>query len=167
MDTMRAHVRCVRSSAPAAAATGPPRSGASARAVTKLLARTRLALRRVLVADDDAAARRLLCTLLDLREYGLLEATDGAAAIEVARSERPDLAILDLPATASAGMGGVAVCRAIRADTELASVKIVIISEQDRLADRVEAHAAGADAYLAKPYSPLALLDLVQRLTRR
>jgi CheY-like chemotaxis protein len=163
MDTRRAHVRCVRSSAPAAAATGPPRSGASAGAVTKLLARRRLALRRVLVADDDAAARRLLCTLLDLREYGLLEARDGAAAIEVARSERPDVAILDLATT---GMSGIAVCRAIRADTELTSIKVVILSEQDRLADRVAAHAAGADAYLAKPYSPLALLDVVQRLTR-
>ena len=166
MDTMRAKVRCVRSGAPAAAATGPPRSGASARAVTKLLAQTRLAVRRVLVADDDAAARRLLCTLLDLREYGLLEATDAAAAIELARSERPDLAILDLPATGS-GISGIAVCRAIRADAELASTKILIISEHDRLGDRVAAHAAGADAYLAKPYSPLALLDLVQRLTRR
>jgi hypothetical protein len=39
-------------------------------------------------------------------------------------------------------------------------------AEQDRLADRVAAHAAGADAYLAKPYSPLALLDVVQRLSR-
>jgi DNA-binding response OmpR family regulator len=134
--------------------------------VTKLLAQTRLAVRRVLVADDDAAARRLLCTLLDLREFGLLEATDGATAIKLARSERPDLAILDLPATGS-GIGGIAVCRAIRADTELASTKILIISEHDRLGDRVAAHAAGADAYLAKPYSPLALLDLVQRLTRR
>jgi CheY-like chemotaxis protein len=143
---------------------GPPRSGASARAVTKLLARKRLALRQVLVADDDAAARRLLCTLLDLREYGLLEATDGAAAIELVRSEGPDVAILDLPATDS-GMGGMAVCRAIRADAELTSTRIVIISEHDRLGDRVAAHAAGADAYLAKPYSPLALLDLVQRLT--
>jgi two-component system, OmpR family, response regulator ResD len=134
--------------------------------VTKLLTRTRLALRRVLVVDDDEAARRLLCTLLDFREYGLLEAADGAAAIELARVERPDLAILDLPATPD-GMTGIATCRAIRADAELAAVKIVIIAEDDRPGDRVAAHAAGADAYLAKPYSPLALLDHVQRLTRR
>jgi CheY-like chemotaxis protein len=125
-----------------------------------------LALRRVLVADDDDAARRLLCTLLDLREYGLLEATDGAAAVELARAERPDLAILDLPAT-SGGMTAIAACRAIRADAELTGVRIVIISEHDRPDDRVAAHAAGADAFLAKPYSALALLDHVQRLTRR
>jgi DNA-binding response OmpR family regulator len=129
--------------------------------VSMVLALTEL--RRVLVADDDAAARRLLCTLLDLQEYGLLEAQDGPAALDVARSQRPDVAILDLGASE---LGGVAVCRALRADTELASIKVVILSEQGRLADRVAAHVAGADAYLAKPYSPLALLDVVQRLSR-
>jgi DNA-binding response OmpR family regulator len=121
------------------------------------------ALRRVLVADDDAIARGLLCILLDLKEFGLLVARDGPAALDVARSERPHVAILDL---ATSGLGGIDVCRALRADAELASIKVVILSEQDRLADRAAAHAAGADAYLAKPYSPLALLDVVQRLSR-
>lgn len=94
------------------------------------------ALRRVLVADDDATVRRMLCILLDLKEYGLLVAQDGPAALDVARSERPDVAILGLT---TSGQDGVDVCRALRAD---------------------------ADAYLAKPYSPLALLDVVQRLSR-
>jgi CheY-like chemotaxis protein len=102
--------------------------------VSMVLALTEL--RRVLVADDDAAARRLLCTLLDLQEYGLLEAQDGPAALDVARSQRPDVAILDLE---TSELGGVAVCRALRADTELASIKVVILSEQGRLADRVAA----------------------------
>ena len=65
----------------------------------------------------------------------------------------------------ASGLGGVDVCRALRADTELASIKAVILSEQDRLRDRA-AQAARADASLAKPYSPLALLDVVQRLSR-
>lgn len=73
------------------------------------------------------------------------------------------MAILDLEAS---GPGGVDVCRAPRADTEPVSIKVVILSEQDRLADRAAAHAAGADAYLVKPYSPLALLDVVLRLFR-
>ncbi|HZD37686.1 MAG TPA: hypothetical protein VE664_03510 [Actinomycetes bacterium] len=73
------------------------------------------------------------------------------------------MAILDLEAS---GVDGVGPCRALRADAELASIKVVIPSEQDRLASRVAVHAAGADAYVAKPYSPLALLDVVQRLSR-
>jgi CheY-like chemotaxis protein len=43
---------------------------------------------------------------------------------------------------------------------------VVILSQQDRLGDRAAAHAAGADAFPAKPYPPLALLDVVQRLSR-
>jgi len=53
-----------------------------------------------------------------------------------------------------------------RGGASRASIKVVILSEQDRLVDRVAAYAAGVDAYLAKPYSPLALLDVVQRLSR-
>jgi CheY-like chemotaxis protein len=53
-----------------------------------------------------------------------------------------------------------------RGGASRATIEVVILSEQDRLADRVAAHAAGADAYLAKPHSPLTLLDVVQRLSR-
>ncbi len=119
-------------------------------------------LKRVLVADGDPAARRLLCTLLGLDKLGLLEARDGVDALAVARFERPEVAVLDL---APPPLGGLDVCRALRADAELASIKVVILSERDQPADRAAADIAGADAYLAKPYSPLALLDVVQRLS--
>jgi len=79
----------------------------------------------VLVADDDATARRLLCILLDLKELGLLEARDGPVALDVARSERPDVAVLDLTAS---GLDGVGVRRALRADSGPASIKVVILS---------------------------------------
>lgn len=53
-----------------------------------------------------------------------------------------------------------------RSGTARNHLEVFNLSEQDRLADRVAAHAAGADAYLAEPYSPLTLLDVVQRLSR-
>ena len=53
-------------------------------------------LNRVLIVDDDPAIRRVVSALLDLDEYGLLEAADGQAALEVVRDERPDLVILAL-----------------------------------------------------------------------
>ncbi len=157
----RVDARCVRPSAAAAAAPLPSPGGAS-RTVSQVLARTGLVLKRVLVADGDPAARRLLCTLLGLDKLGLLEARDGVDALAVARFERPEVAVLDL---APPPLGGLDVCRALRADAELASIKVVILSERDQPADRAAADIAGADAYLAKPYSPLALLDVVQRLS--
>jgi CheY-like chemotaxis protein len=53
-------------------------------------------LNRVLIVDDDPAIRRVVSALLDLDEYGLLEAAEGQAALEVVKVERPDLVILDL-----------------------------------------------------------------------
>jgi two-component system phosphate regulon response regulator PhoB len=62
-------------------------------------------LNRVLIVDDDPAIRRVVSALLDLDEYGRLEAADGQAALEVVRDERPDLVILDLTMPGWTGCG--------------------------------------------------------------
>jgi DNA-binding NarL/FixJ family response regulator len=62
-------------------------------------------LNRVLIVDDDPAIRRVVCALLDLDEYGLLEAADGQAALEVVSDELPDLVILDLTCPGWTGSG--------------------------------------------------------------
>jgi two-component system response regulator MprA len=112
-------------------------------------------LNRVLIVDDDPAIRRVVSALLDLDEYGLLEAADGQAALEVVRVERPDLVILDLTMPR---LDGLRACAALRSDPELAGTR-------DQPDDRAAARDAGADAYLVKPFSSLALLDAVKRLT--
>ena len=68
---------------------------------------------RVLIVDDDPAIRRVVSALLDLDEYGLLEAADGQAALEVVRVERPDLVILDLTMPR---LDGLRACAALRSD---------------------------------------------------
>jgi CheY-like chemotaxis protein len=73
---------------------------------------------RVLMVDDDPATRRVVCALLDLDDYGLLEAPDGQAALELVRVERPDLVILDLTMPR---LDGLRACQALRADPELAA----------------------------------------------
>jgi CheY-like chemotaxis protein len=118
-------------------------------------------LNRVLVVDDDPAIRRVVCALLDLDEYGLLEAADGLSALEVVKSERPDLVILDLTMPR---LDGLRACQALRSDPELAGTRVLVLTGRDQPDDRAAAHDAGADAYLVKPFSSLALLDAVQRL---
>ena len=71
-------------------------------------------LNRVLIVDDDPAIRRVVSALLDLDEYGLLEAADGQAALEVVRDERPDLVILDLTMPGWTGSGRVRRCARTR-----------------------------------------------------
>ena len=67
-------------------------------------------LNRVLIVDDDPAIRRVVSALLDLDEYGLLEAADGQAALEVVKVERPDLVILDLTMPVWTGCGPARPC---------------------------------------------------------
>jgi CheY-like chemotaxis protein len=123
---------------------------------------TSMELNRVLIVDDDPAIRRVVSALLDLDEYGLLEAADGQAALEVVRDERPDLVILDLTMPRLDGLG---TCQALRSDPELAGTRVLVLTGRDQPDDRAAARDAGADAYLVKPFSSLALLDAVKRLT--
>ena len=123
---------------------------------------TTMELNRVLIVDDDPAIRRDVSALLDLDEYGLLEAADGQAALEVVRDERPDLVILDLTMPRLDGLG---TCQALRSDPELAGTRVLVLTGRDQPDDRAAARDAGADAYLVKPFSSLALLDAVKRLT--
>jgi CheY-like chemotaxis protein len=118
-------------------------------------------LSRVLVVDDDPAIRRVVCALLDLEEYGLLEAADGLTALELVRLERPDLVILDLTMPR---LDGLRACRALRSDPELAGTRVLLLTGRDLPDAWAAARDAGADAYIVKPFSSLALLDAVRRL---
>ena len=114
----------------------------------------------MLIVDDDQAIE-LVSALLDLDEYGRLEA-DGQAALGVVRVERPDLVILDLTMPR---LDGLRACQALRSDPELAGTRVLVLTERDQPDDQAAARDAGADAYLVKPFSSLALLDAVKRLT--
>ena len=113
-------------------------------------------LNRVLIVDDDPAIWRVVSALLDLDEYGLLEAADGQAALEVVKVERPDLVILDLTMPR---LDGLRACQALRSDPELAGTRVLVLTGRDQPDDRAAARDAGADAYLVKPFSSLALPD--------
>lgn len=115
----------------------------------------------VLVVDDEPPILELVrCTLED-DQLRVLEAGDGLAALEVARRERPELILLDVQMPR---LGGLEVCRRIRQDPLLSHTRIVMLTAADQEADRARGLAAGADEYLSKPFSPLALLALVRTL---
>jgi two-component system phosphate regulon response regulator PhoB len=87
------------------------------------------------------------------------EAADGATALRLARENPPDIALLDwmMPE-----LNGLDLCRALRADPATSDALIVIVTARARPDDRAEALAAGADHYIAKPFSPAELLQVVQ-----
>jgi len=120
------------------------------------------AARGVLIVDDDAFIRKLIATTLeDAGRFELHEASDGVAALEVAERERPALVFLDVDMPR---MDGIEACRRMREHEAAAGATIVMLTAAH--GDSVESRAeeAGADLFLTKPFSPLDLLRLVDRL---
>ncbi|HET6366904.1 MAG TPA: response regulator, partial [Pseudomonadales bacterium] len=98
---------------------------------------------------------------LEDEQIRVLEAADGVQALEVAHAARPDLILLDVQMPR---LDGLEVCRRLRADTALGGTRIVMLTAAGQDADRARGLAAGADEYLTKPFSPLALFTLVRSL---
>ncbi len=115
----------------------------------------------ILIADDEPAILDLVRFTLDDPQVQIVSAADGAAAVELARSVRPNVALLDVQMPR---LNGLEVCRRLRALPECAHTRIVMLTASAQAEDRRRGMAAGADHYLTKPFSPLTLLTLVRAL---
>jgi DNA-binding response OmpR family regulator len=120
---------------------------------------------RVLAVDDDPVILRLLQLNLELEGHDVLTAPDGRAGLDAVRAERPDVVLLDVMMP---HLDGFEVCAAIRADADpaVAGTPIVFLSAKAQEGDISTGLLAGADAYVTKPFDPLELVELVDRLTR-
>lgn len=115
-------------------------------------------MKKVLIVEDHADIRALARMTLELEEMELHEAQDGVSGLEMARRVHPDVVLLDVMMP---GMDGLSVCRAIRSDAALQGTRVVMLSARGQDQDQKAGLAAGADLYLVKPFSPMALLDAI------
>ena len=114
-------------------------------------------MRKVLLADDDFTMVALLKTLLDMEGYQVATLMDKKGDIlDNIRKEKPDLLLIDI---FLGGYNGMNVVRQIRAMPDMKDLKIVMVSGIDRAE---ECLAAGANAFLLKPYMPEDLFDLLR-----
>jgi two-component system phosphate regulon response regulator PhoB len=104
----------------------------------------------VLVADDDRDILSLVALGLERSGYRVLQASDGAEALEVALREQPDLAVLDLMMP---GMTGLEVTRALRDDERTRDLPVILLTARVQETDVQAGLAAGATAYVEKPFS--------------
>jgi two-component system cell cycle response regulator len=118
---------------------------------------------RILVVDDIEANVRLLQAKLQAEYYDVLTASDGATAIAMAASERPDIILLDVMMP---GMDGFQVCRRLKDDPETRHIPIVLVTALDGRTDRITGLEAGADEFLTKPIDDILLFARVKSLTR-
>src|SRR5262249_46349395 len=114
----------------------------------------------ILIADDESSIRLLVRETLGADEYRILEVADGTSALQAARTESPNLLVLDV---SMPQVDGVEVCRQLRTDPTTRALPIIILSAKGQETDRQRGLDAGANAYLSKPFSPLQLLRLVEQ----
>jgi len=115
----------------------------------------------VLTIEDQADIRRLIRMTLEFQDINVLEASNGPDGLQLARSARPDLILLDMMMP---GMNGLAVGRELQADAALSQVPVVMLSAMGAPHDFQAGKASGVADYLVKPFSPRHLLDVVGRL---
>jgi len=115
----------------------------------------------ILYIEDNEVNRRLVQDLLRLTSYKLLEAVDGESGMAMARQERPDLILMDVQLPK---ISGIEATRTLRKEPATANTPIIAITSFALSGDEQKALEAGATAYMAKPYSPLDLLQLIRRL---
>ncbi len=116
---------------------------------------------RILVVDDEPQIRRIMRVALTGAGYEVDDAKTGEEALNKVREFRPDLVLLDINMP---GMGGLAACKAIRADTHVA---IIMLTVHNTESAKVEALDAGADDFVTKPFSTPELLARIRAALRR
>jgi DNA-binding response OmpR family regulator len=115
----------------------------------------------ILICDDEAPMRQLIAASLDGTGHTVLQANDGATAVELALSHLPDALVLDVMLPDRSGLD---VLNEIRAESTLANVKVIVLTARAQRSDHDAALAAGADLFMAKPFRPVQLVDELERL---
>ena len=118
-------------------------------------------MKTVLYVEDNEFNRKIVRHLLGRTSYRLIEAVDGEAGLTTAREAVPDLIIMDIQLPKLSGLDAT---RRLQIDPVTSSIPVIVITSFALAGDEEKAREAGAAAYLAKPYSPRELLQLIREL---
>lgn len=119
---------------------------------------------RILVVDDESAIRLVCRVNLDSVGFDVLEAADGETALSVARTERPDLILLDVMLP---GLDGWEVAEELAETPETREIPIIFLTARATGPDEVRGHEAGGVAYIGKPFDPRFLTEKVRAVLSR
>ena len=117
---------------------------------------------RLLIVEDQADIRKLIRMTLEFEPYEIHEAADGVSGLRLAGEILPEMMLLDVMMPGE--LDGLQVCRSVRADPRLAGMRVLLLSARGQARDREAGELAGADAYLIKPFSPLQLVETIERM---
>ena len=118
----------------------------------------------ILVIEDERQMSDLVKIRLEAWGYDVLQAFDGQSGLETAQKKKPDLILLDLMLPK---MGGIDVCKSLKADEEMTSTKIVMVTAKDTEKDELKGMNVGADDYIMKPFEPDELHHVVNQVLKQ
>jgi CheY-like chemotaxis protein len=119
-------------------------------------------MKKILIVEDQPDIRKLIRMTLEFEDYEIHEAADGAFGLRMASAVGPDLMLLDVMMPGE--LDGLQVCQRIKSDPRLAHIKVVLLTARGQARDREAGQQSGADDYLVKPFSPLQLIETIERL---
>lgn len=114
----------------------------------------------ILHVEDNQYNRKIIRDLLSKHNYEIMEAHNGEAALDTLARRRPDLILMDIQLPK---LSGLEVTRRVRADPSLAQIPIIAITSFALSGDERTAFEAGCSAYIAKPFRPRDLLEMIRR----
>lgn len=114
----------------------------------------------ILIVDDSPVHMKLTTNCLQTQGYRLVTAVDGEEAVVKAKSEKPDLIVLDviLP-----GQNGFQICRTLKTSPDTQNIPVILLTSKNQESDRFWGMRQGADAYLTKPFEETDLLETVAK----
>jgi two-component system, cell cycle response regulator DivK len=116
--------------------------------------------KKVLVVEDNDLNMKLFCDLLEAHGYETLQTRDGAAVLEMARSARPDLILMDIQLPEVSGLD---VTRWLKDDSDLKSIPVIAITAFAMKGDEERIRQGGCEAYIAKPISVARFMETVRQ----
>jgi len=119
-------------------------------------------MKKILIVEDQPDIRKLIRMTLEFEPYDVHEGADGSTGLRLAGEVRPDLMLLDVMMPGE--LDGLQVCKRIKSDPELSSIRVILLTARGQSRDLDAGRDAGADEYLVKPFSPLQLIETIERL---
>jgi two-component system alkaline phosphatase synthesis response regulator PhoP len=116
---------------------------------------------RILVVDDEIYIVHILDFSLGMEGYEVVTALDGEQAVEKARSEKPDLIVLDIMMPK---LDGYETCKILKGDDATKNIPVILLSAKGRNVDQKIGFEVGADDYITKPFSPRKLVERINSI---
>ena len=116
---------------------------------------------KILIIDDEPDIVETLTFMLEARNYDVISAYDGAEGLVKVKSEKPDVALLDIMMP---GMDGYAVCNKLKSSNDTKRLPIIMLTAKGENEAVIKAHKSGADDYIVKPFSLPTLVNKLNKL---